>query len=131
LTAGERSVFIVDDDLSVRRALERLLRVAGYKVETFVSARDFLERGDCSRAACLVLDVRMPGQSGLELYEALVSGGYRIPAVFITGHADVSMAVLAMKTGAVDFLPKVFDDDTFLAAVRTAVAKGRPPTEAS
>lgn len=124
MTDGERAVFVIDDDLSVRRALDRLLRSAGYQVETFASARDFLDRGDCARAACLVLDVRMPGQSGLELYEALVSGGYRIPAVFITGHADVPMAVRAMKAGAVDFLPKVFDDDAFLAAVRTAVARG-------
>jgi FixJ family two-component response regulator len=123
------SVFVVDDDASVRRGLERLLRAAGYQVATFASARDFLDRADCARAACLVLDVRMPGQSGLELYETLVTGGYRIPAVFITGHADVPMAVRAMKLGAVDFLPKVFDNEAFLAAVRAAV--GRPPTPAS
>lgn len=122
-------VFVVDDDASVRRGLERLLRAAGYQVATFASARDFLDRADCARAACLVLDVRMPGQSGLDLYETLVTGGYRIPAVFITGHADVSMAVRAMKLGAVDFLPKVFDDEAFLAAVRAAV--GAPPTPAS
>lgn len=123
MTDVARAVFVIDDDLSVRRGLERLLRAAGYQVETFASARDFLDRADCARAACLVLDVRMPGQSGLELYEALVSGGYRIPAVFITGHADVPMAVRAMKTGAVDFLPKVFDEDTFLTAVRAAIAR--------
>lgn len=124
------AVFVVDDDSSVRRALERLLRSAGYHVATFTSARDFLERADCRRAACLVLDVRMPGQSGLDLYEALVNGGYRIPAVFITGHADAPMAVRAMRIGAVELLPKVFDDEMFLAAVRAAVAK-RPPTGAS
>jgi FixJ family two-component response regulator len=123
------SVFVVDDDASVRRGLERLLRAAGYQVATFASARDFLDRADCARAACLVLDVRMPGQSGLDLYETLVTGGYRIPAVFITGHADVPMAVRAMKLGAVDFLPKVFDDEAFLAAVRAAV--GAPATPAS
>ena len=127
MTDGARSVFIIDDDLSVRRALERLLRADGHQVETFASARDFLDRGDCARASCLVLDVRMPGQSGLDLYEALVDGGYRVPAVFITGHADVPMAVRAMKSGAVDFLPKVFDDHTFLAAVRTAIARRATP----
>jgi two-component system response regulator FixJ len=123
-------VFLIDDDDSVRRALARLLRAAGYEVTTFASARDFLERADCQRAACLVLDIRMPGQSGLDLYESLVNGGYRIPTIFITGHADVPTALRAMKLGAVDFLPKVFDDEAFLSAVRAAVAL-RPPTEAS
>ena len=127
MSGGTRAVFIIDDDLSVRRALARLLRSAGYEVETFTSARDFLERADCARAACLVLDVRMPGQNGLELYESLVSGGYQIPAIFITGHADLLMADRAMKTGAIDFLPKVFRDEDFLAAVGTAIAQGRSP----
>jgi FixJ family two-component response regulator len=125
-----RAVFVVDDDPSVRRGLERLLRAAGHQVVTFASARDFLERADCARAACLVLDVRMPGQSGLDLYEALVEGGYRIPAVFITGHADPPMAVRAMSMGAVEFLPKVFDDESFLTAVGAAVAR-RPPATPS
>jgi len=123
-------VFVVDDDHSVRRGLERLLRTAGYRVTTFVSARDFLERADCAQAACLVLDIRMPGQSGLDLYEALLDGGYRIPTVFITGHADLLMAARAMKLGAVDFLPKVFDDEALLTAVRAAVDEP-PPTAAS
>jgi len=123
-------VFVVDDDHSVRRGLERLLRTAGYRVTTFVSARDFLERADCAQAACLVLDIRMPGQNGLDLYEALLDGGYRIPTVFITGHADLLMAARAMKLGAVDFLPKVFDDEALLTAVRAAVDEP-PPTAAS
>jgi FixJ family two-component response regulator len=130
VTAEARGVFVVDDDPSVRRGLERLLRSAGHQVVTFESARDFLERADCARAACLVLDVRMPGPSGLELYEALVNGGYRIPVVFITGHADLRMAVRAMSLGAVEFLPKVFDDESFLTAVAAAVAR-RSPTAAS
>jgi FixJ family two-component response regulator len=127
---GTQTVFVVEDDESVRRALERLLRTAGYRVTSFVSARDFLERADCAQAACLVLDIRMPGQSGLELYEALVEGGYRIPVVFITGHADPPLAARAIKLGAVDFLPKVFDDEVFLSAVGTAVAM-RSSTPAS
>jgi len=118
----EATVFVIDDDPSVRRGLERLLRSAGYLVELFASSREFLERAQCDQAACLVLDVRMPGQSGLELYESLVGGGYDIPTVFITGHGDIGMAVRAMKVGAVDFLPKPFDDEVFLDAVRGAIA---------
>ena len=127
MTEATRAVFVVDDDVSVRRGLERLLRSAGYAVVTFASAREFLERADCARAGCLVLDVRMPGPSGLDLYEALINGGYRIPAVFITGHADGPMAHRAMSMGAVEFLPKVFDDETFLAVVATALATPLPP----
>jgi FixJ family two-component response regulator len=130
VSGGAPAVFIIDDDLSVRRALARLLRSAGYEVEMFTSALDFLERADCARAACLVLDVRMPGQSGLELYESLVRGGYQIPAIFITGHADLLMADRALRAGAVDLLPKVFSDDAFLAAVRAAIARERPPAPA-
>jgi FixJ family two-component response regulator len=127
---GPNVVVLVDDDDSVRRALARLLRAAGYEVTTFASARDFLARADCQLAACLVLDIRMPGQSGLDLYESLVDAGYRIPTVFITGHADSPTAIRAMKLGAVDVLPKVFDDEAFLSAVRAAIAR-RSPTPAS
>jgi FixJ family two-component response regulator len=127
---GANVVLLVDDDDSVRRALARLLRAAGYQVMTFASAREFLARAECQLAACLVLDIRMPGQSGLDLYESLVNDGYRIPTVFITGHADTPAAVRAMKLGAVDFLPKVFDDEAFLSAVRAAIAR-RSPTAAS
>jgi FixJ family two-component response regulator len=127
---GPSVVFLVDDDDSVRRALARLLRAAGYEVTTFASARDFLARADCQLAACLVLDIRMPGQSGLDLHESLVNAGYRIPTVFITGHADSPTALRAMKLGAVDVLPKVFDDEAFLSAVRAAIAR-RSPTAAS
>jgi FixJ family two-component response regulator len=127
---GASVIFLVDDDDSVRRALARLLRAAGYQVVAFASARDFLERADCQLAACLVLDIRMPGQSGLDLYESLVNDGYSIPTVFITGHADIPTAVRAMNLGAVDFLPKVFDDEAFLSAVRAAIAR-RSPTAAS
>jgi FixJ family two-component response regulator len=118
------TVFVVDDDPSVRRGLERLLRSAGYRAETFASAREFLERGDAEAGGCLVLDVRMPGQSGLELYEVLTTAGHAIPVIFITGHGDIPMAVRAIKAGAVDFLPKPFDDEVLLEAVRQALARG-------
>lgn len=125
MTDPRALVVVVDDDASVRRGLERLLRSAGYAVETFASARAFLDRGDYARASCLVLDVRMPGQSGLDLQNVLVTAGYDIPILFITGHGDVAMAVQAIKAGAVDFLAKPFDDDVFLEAVHQATTKRR------
>lgn len=126
MTEPRALVVVVDDDASVRRGLERLLRSAGYAVETFASARAFLDRGDYARASCLVLDVRMPGQSGLDLQNVLVTAGYDIPILFITGHGDVAMAVQAIKAGAVDFLAKPFDDDVFLAVVHQATTTRRP-----
>jgi FixJ family two-component response regulator len=125
VTEPRALVVVIDDDASVRRGLERLLRSAGYAVETFASARAFLDRGDYARASCLVLDVRMPGQSGLDLQNVLVTAGYDIPILFITGHGDVAMAVQAIKAGAVDFLAKPFDDDVFLEAVHQATTKRR------
>jgi FixJ family two-component response regulator len=120
---GRPTVFVVDDDASVRRGLERLLRSAGYRAETFASAREFLQRGDPEGAGCLVLDVRMPGQSGLELHEVLATAGVALPVIFITGHGDIPMAVRAIQSGAVDFLPKPFDDEALLEAVRQALAR--------
>lgn len=125
MTEPRALVVVVDDDASVRRGLDRLLRSAGYAVETFASARAFLDRGDYARASCLVLDVRMPGQSGLDLQNVLVTAGYDIPILFITGHGDVAMAVQAIKVGAVDFLAKPFDDGVFLEAVQQATTKRR------
>jgi two-component system, LuxR family, response regulator FixJ len=124
-------VVVVDDDPSVRRGVERLLRSAGYRVETFSSAREFLDRGDYDRAGCLVLDVRMPGQSGLELQQILEEAGYDIPIIFITGHGDIAMAVRTMKAGAVDFLSKPFDDQALLDAVKHAIARDRRPRRTS
>jgi FixJ family two-component response regulator len=120
---GPPTVFVVDDDPSVRRGLERLLRSAGYRAETFASAREFLQRGVPDVGGCLVLDVRMPGQGGLELYDVLTTAGHSIPVIFITGHGDIPMAVRAIKAGAVDFLPKPFDDEALLEAVRQALAR--------
>jgi len=118
-------VIVVDDDMSVRRGLERLLRSVGYEVELFASSRAFIERGEYERTDCLVLDVRMPGPSGLDVQHLLVSAGHDLPIVFITGHGDIPMAVQAMSVGAIDFLVKPFDDVIFLNAVQRAVAKSR------
>jgi FixJ family two-component response regulator len=120
----EPTVFIVDDDDSVRRGLARLLRSAGYRVETFASAREYLAHGDREAAGCLVLDVRMPGQSGLELHDLLLEAGRDIPVVFITGHGDMSMAVRATKSGT-DFLLKPVDGLTLLNAVQQAIGQAR------
>jgi FixJ family two-component response regulator len=130
VTAPRGLVVVVDDDASVRRGLERLLRSAGYAVETFASARAFLDRGDYERADCLVLDVRMPGQTGLDLQRVLVDAGYDLPILFVTGHGDLPMAEQALKEGAVDFIAKPFDDDVFLEAVRQATLRDHPPPRA-
>jgi FixJ family two-component response regulator len=116
-------VFVVDDDPSVRTSLTRVLTSAGYAVESFASAREFLAREPVAGPCCLVLDVRMPDLSGLELQEALGGRGHRIPIVFVTGHGDISMSVKAMKGGAADFLTKPFDVDQLLEAVDRAVTK--------
>lgn len=122
MTGHDATVFVVDDDLSVRRSLARLLRSAGYRVATFASAREFLAEGRVDGPSCLVLDIRMPGLSGLDLHEVLVAGDRQVPVVFITGHGDVPMAERVKKSGAVDFLAKPFDDRTFLGAIEQAIA---------
>ena len=116
-------VFVVDDDPSVRKSLTRVMTRAGYTVQTFASARDFMARAPSEGPCCVVLDVRMPGLTGLDLQEALGGTGRPIPIVFITGHGDISMSVRAMKAGAVDFLTKPFDVASLLAAIERAVAK--------
>jgi FixJ family two-component response regulator len=118
-------VFIVDDDASVRKSLARLVRAAGFDVETFASARDFLARPRYDGPSCLVLDVRMPGLTGLDLQEALATAGRRLPVVFITGHPDVWAQVKAMKGGAIDFLSKPVNDQDLLDAIERAVTKTR------
>jgi FixJ family two-component response regulator len=114
-------VFVVDDDPSVRKSLTRLIAAAGYVVEGFGSAREFLARAPVSGPCCLVLDIRMPGISGLDLQKTLAQAVHRIPVVFITGHGDVPMSVNAMKAGAVDFLTKPFDAEELLDAIQRAV----------
>jgi FixJ family two-component response regulator len=116
-------VFVVDDEPSVRRSLTRLLASAGYTVEAFASAREFLARERYAGPCCLVLDVRMPGLTGLELQETLAATGRRMSIVFVTGHVDVPMSVGAMKRGAADLLIKPVDDKALLAAIHRALAK--------
>jgi FixJ family two-component response regulator len=119
------TVFLVDDDDSVRRALTRLIKSAGYAVQAFASARDFLEywRITNEGPACLVLDVRMPGLSGLDLQHELLASNTLLPIIFITGHGDIPMSVKAMKEGAVDFLPKPVKDKDLLNAIEQALAR--------
>jgi len=116
-------VFVVDDDASVRKSLTRLIASAGYEVEAFASAREFLDREPYAGPGCLVLDVRMPGLSGLDVQEALAREKHRIAIVFISGHSTVPVSVRAMKGGAIDFLTKPFDAQDLLGAVERAVAK--------
>jgi FixJ family two-component response regulator len=123
MTAVPPLIFLVDDDRSVRKGLSRLLASAGYAVEAFASAREFLSREPYAGPSCLVLDVRMPGLTGLDLQEALAAAGRRLSIVFVSGHADVPMSVKAMKGGAVDLLTKPVDEVDLLRAVQRAVAK--------
>ena len=118
------TVFVVDDDPSIRESLSLLLLSAGYDVQTFASANEFLDfKRSTPGTACLVSDIKMPGLNGLDLQEALASRDYAIPIIFITGHGDIPTTVQAMKKGAVEFLPKPFDDDTLLGAVKKALEK--------
>jgi RNA polymerase sigma factor (sigma-70 family) len=121
-TISKATVFVVDDDQAMRNSLKWLIESVGVPVESFASADDFLAHFQAGRPGCLVLDVRMPGMSGLELLEHLAQKGLRIPAVIITGHGDVPMAVRAMKSGAVDFIEKPFNDEVLLDAIRRAMA---------
>jgi FixJ family two-component response regulator len=118
-------VFVIDDDDSVRRSLERLLRSVDLEVETFASAQDFLRKPMPDRPACVVLDLRLPGPSGLELQESLIRSGHDVPIVFISGHADVPSSVRAIKAGAVDFLQKPFSDQALLDIIHGALRRDR------
>ena len=119
------TVFVVDDDRSVRRSIMRLLTAAGLRVEGFASAEAFLESEHTDGPGCVVLDVRMSGMTGLELQRRMTTVGRPMATVFITGHGDVPMSVAAMKAGAVDFLLKPFDAEALLAAVDRAIARDR------
>jgi len=121
----DSTVFVIDDDASVRKSLSRLLRSAGYTTETFASAEEFLGREHFNGIGCLLLDVQMPGLSGMDLQKDLNKADYHMPIIFITGHGDIPMSVEAMKKGAVDFLTKPFDDKELLQAVDSAIEKDR------
>jgi FixJ family two-component response regulator len=114
---------VVDDDLSVRKSLERAMRAAGLVVSTFASAEDYLEHYDPNAPGCLVLDLAMPGFSGLQLQDALAARGSAPPIIFLTGHAEVPDSVRAMKHGAVEFLTKPVNDNTLIDAIRNAFEK--------
>ncbi len=117
-------VFVVDDDASVRRAVKRLVRSAGFPVETFASAAEFLCGGWGSARGCLILDVRLPEVSGLELQERMVSSGSSLPIIFITAHDDAEARERAMSAGAAAFINKPFDDQELLAALQDALTHG-------
>jgi FixJ family two-component response regulator len=118
------TVFLVDDDASVRRALARLIKAARYQLQTFTSAREFLDNNfHHGGPACLVLDVRMPGLSGMDLQRQLQTADMTLPIIFITGYGDIPMSVKAMKEGAVDFLPKPVRDADLLRAIEQALAR--------
>lgn len=122
--AASPPVFVVDDDASIRRALTRLIKSAGYQVNAFASAREFLDSGCHSEGlGCLVLDVRMPGLSGLDLQREMQNANFMLPIVFMTGYGDIPMTVKAMKAGAVDFLPKPIKATDLLRAIEQAIAR--------
>jgi FixJ family two-component response regulator len=123
MTTVPPMVFVVDDDPSVRKSLTRLIGSAGYAIEAFASAREFLARERYPGPCCLILDVRMPELTGLGLQEALAGAGRRMSIVFVTGHGDIPMSVKAMRDGALDFLIKPVDGQDLLAAIERAVAR--------
>jgi len=132
MLANERDqdiVIIVDDDKDIRDAIESLLLSVGLRVRSFGSAAEFLDAAQPLRAACLVIDVRLPGQSGLEFYDALVAAQVNVPVIFISGHADVPMSVRAMKAGAVEFLTKPVRHQDLLDAIQLALERGRSSNE--
>jgi len=118
-------VFVVDDDPSMRRSLESLLRSVGHDVRLFSSAPEFMQAERRDAPGCLVLDVRLPGMSGLAFQQELTKAGVALPIIFITGHGDVPMSVRAMKAGAVEFLTKPFDDQVLLDAIHAAIERDR------
>src|SRR3984893_2606578 len=120
-------VYVVDDDVAVRESVASLIRSAGLRVETFKSAQDFLVRPRNEVPSCLVLDVRLPGLSGLDLQQHLPKAELQIPIIFLPGQGDTPMSVRAMKSGAFEFFTKPFDDEALLAAIRQAIVRYQVP----
>jgi len=125
MSEDRATVFVVDDDLSMRRSLEALLRSVGHDVQLFASAQEFMHAPRSDAPGCLVLDVRLPGMSGLTFQQELTKAGVALPIIFITGHGDVPMTVRAMKAGAAEFLTKPFDDQVLLDAIHAAIERDR------
>lgn len=129
MSEAEATVFVVDDDAPLRESLRNLIRSVGLRVELFASAQEFLQSQQPDTPSCLVLDVRMPGLSGLDLQKQTSEAGLEIPIIFITGHGDVPMTVRAMKAGAVEFLTKPFRDQDLLDAIQQALERSRKARE--
>jgi FixJ family two-component response regulator len=125
MNESQGSVFIVDDDESVRNALSRLVRSVGFDAIACESADEFLDHGGPESPACAVLDIRMPGTSGLDLQEEMANNGKTLPIIFVSGHGTVSMSVRAMKAGAIDFIEKPFDDQLLIDAINLAIRKDK------
>jgi FixJ family two-component response regulator len=125
MTSSPDTVVVVDDDPSVREALSSLVRSIGLRAQTFSSAQEFLKSPRPASPSCVVLDVRLPGLSGLDVQRQLRDGGLNIPVIFITGHGDIPMSVRAMKAGAVEFLTKPFRDQDLIDAVQSALQLDR------
>jgi FixJ family two-component response regulator len=123
MTTSAPTVFVVDDDAATRETLKSLIRSVGLHVEVFGSAQEFVKRGRPDAPSCLVLDIRLPGISGLEFQSQLPASNMAIPIIFITGHGDIQMSVRAMKAGAVEFLTKPFRDQDLLDAIQVALQK--------
>ena len=129
MTETDAMVFVVDDDAPMRKSLENLIRSVGLRVEVFASAREFLRSQRPDLPSCLVLDVRLPGLSGLDLQRQTSNPGMEIPIVFITGHGDIPMSVRAIKAGAVEFLTKPFREQDLLDAIQQALERDRTARE--
>jgi FixJ family two-component response regulator len=124
-SSGDATVFVVDDDVLVRTAIQGMLKSVGLRSETFGTPQEFLDNKRGDGPSCLVLDVRLPGISGLDLQRRLNDAGIRIPIIFITGHGDIPMSVRAMKSGAIEFLPKPFRNQDLLDAIHQALDRDR------
>jgi len=116
-------VYIVEDDASFRKSMERLIRTLGFEVDTFESAHSFLEKASIRHPGCLLLDVRLPDIDGLRLQQTLIDKGSKLPVIFMTGHGSIPMSVQAMKKGAIDFLPKPFKTEDLLSAITNAIKR--------
>lgn len=125
MTESQATVVVIDDDLELREALGRLLRSVGLQVRLFASVPEFLQTGRPNGPTCLVLDVRLPGRSGLDFQRELTSANIHLPIIFMTGHADIPMSVQAMKGGAIEFLTKPFRDQDLLDAIQIGLAEDR------
>jgi FixJ family two-component response regulator len=123
--SDQPTVFVIDDDREIRDTVSGLLRSVGLRAELFASVQEFIDRGLRDASGCLVLDVRLPGRSGLDFHDDLAKAGVRLPVIFMTGHADVPMTVRAMKAGAVEFLTKPVRHQDLLEAIQHAIERDR------